>query len=131
MCSGRGWDATCVLLLFDLEVFRRHLSPVTYEFVLDLLTFIQSAQSGPFDRRDMNEYIFTAISRLDESVPFCRVEPFHHAARHCRSLTDGPGDYSDRRPGGQRGNRVVRIWILVLEARKLGCSELPSQSLAT
>src|SRR6266567_6867814 len=26
--------------------------------------------------------IFTAISRLDESVPFCRVEPFHVTRRH-------------------------------------------------
>src|SRR5829696_1969515 len=66
----------------DFEVFRRFLAAIAHDFVLDHLPFIESAQSRPLDRGDMNENVLAAALRLNEPVAFGRVEPLHSALRH-------------------------------------------------
>ncbi len=47
------------------------------DLIGDLLPFIQAAQTGPFDRADMNEHIGAAGVGLNEPEAFRRIEPFH------------------------------------------------------
>src|SRR5690349_5747088 len=65
-----------------LEVFRRGLAAIAHEFVLDLLTFVQGAQSGTLDSRHMHKNVLTAVRRLNEAVAFGRIEPLDSSASH-------------------------------------------------
>ena len=70
----------------DLEVHRRCFSAVLFDLILDLLPFIERAQSGSLNSGDMNKHIPAAATlRLNESIALSRIEPLHGAARHCRS----------------------------------------------
>ena len=60
--------------------FARFLVP--HHFVVDFLTVIEAAESGPLYGRDMNENIRTAIVRLNEAKTFGRIEPFNSASSH-------------------------------------------------
>src|SRR5262249_38228952 len=46
------------------------------------LTFVERGQAGALDRGDMDEYVFAAVLRLNESIALGRVEPFHGASSH-------------------------------------------------
>src|SRR5262247_1206385 len=64
------------------EILGRLLAAVADQLVLDHLTFVERAQAGALDRGDMDEYVFAAVLRLNESIAFRRVEPFHGASSH-------------------------------------------------
>src|SRR5947209_78867 len=66
----------------DLEVLCGGLAAIADEFVLDVLTFVQSAEPRSLNRRNVHEYIFAAVGRLNESIPLGRVEPFYISGRH-------------------------------------------------
>jgi hypothetical protein len=51
---------------------------------LNVLTFIERAQAGSLDSRDVHEYISAASSRLNKAIAFLRVEQLHRTGRHCR-----------------------------------------------
>jgi len=82
--------STCIAGLLerspDLKVFGRLLATIAYNFVLDRLTLIKSAQACPLDSGNVNEHILPAALRLNESVPFGRVEPLHGSSSHHRLL---------------------------------------------
>jgi len=66
------------------QVYRGCFPAVVLDLKLNVLTFIERAQAGALDSRDVHEYISAAASRLDKAIAFLRVEPFHRAGRHCR-----------------------------------------------
>src|SRR5262245_24622867 len=83
------------------EILRRLLAAVADQLVLDHLTFIERAQASALDRGDMDEYVFAAVLRLNESITFRRVEPFHGAGSHlgllvCTNLIATPRPSCDR-----------------------------------
>ncbi len=55
-------------------------------FVRDLLAFVQGAESGAFDGRNVHERIFRTIVRLDEAITLSGIEPFNGAFSHIRIL---------------------------------------------
>src|SRR2546429_7481223 len=69
----------------DLEIHRRCFSAVLFDLILDLLPLVERAQSSTFDCRDVYKHVSAAALRLSKSIAFSRIEPFHRAARHCRS----------------------------------------------
>jgi hypothetical protein len=74
------------LILFDLEIYRRLLTAVTLNLVLNGLSFIERCQSGTFDGTDVYEHIFSTSLRLNEPVAFGRIEPLHSAGSHAGLL---------------------------------------------
>jgi hypothetical protein len=50
--------------------------------IFDRLTLIERTKAGTFNTGDMDEYVSAAILRLNESIAFRRVEPFHSASSH-------------------------------------------------
>jgi uncharacterized heparinase superfamily protein len=66
------------------EIHCGRFPAVVLDLELDLLTFIERAQSSALDSRDVHEYISAAACRLNKAVAFLRVEPLHRAGRHCR-----------------------------------------------
>src|SRR5579864_2721190 len=66
----------------DFEIFRRRPAAVGHEFVFHGLTFIERAQAGALDGRDMDENVLVAARRFDEPVALGRVEPFDGALLH-------------------------------------------------
>src|SRR3984893_17725301 len=67
----------------NLEVLSRSFAPVRDFLVFDDLPLIETAEAGSFDRRDVDEHIFTAAAlRLDEPIALGRIEPLHGAFRH-------------------------------------------------
>jgi hypothetical protein len=66
----------------NLQIFCRCFSLVRYFLVFDTLPLIEAAQAGSLDGRDMNKHIFSAALRLNKSVAFLGIEPFHRTARH-------------------------------------------------
>src|SRR5947209_11852054 len=90
--SFGGWLATALkrgaarLILFDLEIYRRLLTAVTLNLVLNGLSFIERCQSGTLDGTDVYEHIFSTSLRLNEPVAFGRIEPLHSAGSHAGLL---------------------------------------------
>jgi len=68
------------------EVHRGRFPAVVLDLELDLLTFIERAQSSALDGGDVHEDIPASICGLNETIALLRVEPLHRAARHCRIL---------------------------------------------
>src|SRR5215470_6918655 len=66
----------------DLEIHRRCFPAVLFHLILDLLPFIERAQSSLLDRGDMDEHVFAACLRLDKSITLGRIEPLHGTTRH-------------------------------------------------
>src|SRR6202521_2972166 len=67
----------------NLEVLSRSFAPVRDFLVFDDLPLIETGEAGSFDRRDVDEHIFTAATlRLDEPIALGRIEPLHGAFRH-------------------------------------------------
>jgi len=66
----------------DLDVLGRLLTAITDNLIFDRLTLIERTKAGTFDSGDMDEYVSAAILRLNESIAFRRVAPFHSASSH-------------------------------------------------
>src|SRR5215467_8732727 len=66
----------------NLEIHRGCFPAVLFDLILDLLPFIERAQSSALNRGDMDEHVFAASLRLDKSIALGRIEPLHGAARH-------------------------------------------------
>jgi hypothetical protein len=64
------------------EVLCRRLTSIRGFLVFDGLTLIERAKACPFDCRNMNEHIFAATLRLNESITLGRIEPFDGTDRH-------------------------------------------------
>src|SRR6266511_3837795 len=70
-----------------LDILCRRFALIRDFLVFDDLPFIQTAETGPLDRRDMDKHIFSAPAlRLNKSVALRRVEPLHGAFSHFASL---------------------------------------------
>src|SRR6516165_1791298 len=52
------------------------------QLIAELLTLPQIVHPGAFHRRDVNEHVSAAGFRLDEAIPFLRIEPFDRTGRH-------------------------------------------------
>ena len=66
------------------EVFRRRLAglAIGYDFVGQLLAFVQLVHARALDRADMNENILASVIRLNETKTFLAVEPLHNSLTH-------------------------------------------------
>ena len=96
MNVGNGeWPAYCITetrgRLLNLEMHRRCFTAVLFDLILEVLPFIERAQSSALDRRDVDEYVFAACLRLNKSVTLRRIEPLHGAARHFDLPSDDLG----------------------------------------
>jgi hypothetical protein len=74
----------CFSLLFSSEAVSRNLARtlVADEFIGDLLTIVELAETSAFYGRDMYEDILRAVIGLDEAVALSCVEPFYSTGRH-------------------------------------------------
>ncbi len=63
-------------------------SSIGHDLKRDLLSLVETVQSGAFDRADMHENILAAIIRLDETEAFLAVEPLYGSLRHEKLLSD-------------------------------------------
>ena len=70
----------CCIIMF--LVSGGSLSPIIItaancsDLILEVLPFIERAQSSALDRGDVDEYVFAACLRLNKSVTFRRIEPW-------------------------------------------------------
>src|SRR5690606_27332943 len=73
---------------FGLQLTSRFLARATValDFVGNLLVFVQAAQAGLLDSRDVDEDVLAAVIRLDEAVTLGGVEPFYSAGSHFQDL---------------------------------------------
>jgi hypothetical protein len=68
------------------EVHRGRFPAVLLDLELDLLTFIERAQSGALDGGDVHEDVPASTCGLNETIALLRVEPLHRSVRHFRIL---------------------------------------------
>jgi hypothetical protein len=88
--SNQNWQQalspeTSPANLSHLEIFRRFLAAICDDFVLNVLAFVEGAQSGALNGRDVNEHILATALRLDKAIALGRVEPLHSACSHYQS----------------------------------------------
>jgi hypothetical protein len=76
--------ALCAAALDGAQIFsgRFAAAAVGHDFEGDLLSLIEGAHSGAFDRADVHEDILVAIFRLDEAEAFLAIEPLHCSLVH-------------------------------------------------
>jgi len=94
MNVGNGeWSAYCVTRspetrgrLLNLEINRRCFSTVLFDFILDVLPFVERAQSSALNCGDVDEHVPAARLRLNETVALGRIEPLP------RAIVDLPTD---------------------------------------
>jgi hypothetical protein len=55
-----------------------------FQLIAHLLPFVQIAQPGTLDGRDVHEHILRSVFRLNEAVAFLAVEPLYGSDRHRR-----------------------------------------------
>ena len=72
----------CTRSALNLEILCRCFALARDFLVLDNLPFIETGEAGSLDSRDMDEHIFAAALRLNETVTLGRVEPFDRALSH-------------------------------------------------
>ena len=73
----------CIGGLKDLQIHCRAFPiPSGLKLVGNLLIFIKPSESSTLNRGNVYENILAAIFRLDETIPFCWVEPFDCTSRH-------------------------------------------------
>jgi hypothetical protein len=77
-----AWLAGLAESALNLEIFCRGLAFIRDLFVFDDLSFIETAQAGPLDCRDVDENIFATALRLNEAVALLRIEPLHRTFSH-------------------------------------------------
>jgi hypothetical protein len=58
----------------DLEIHRRCFAAVLFDLILDVLPFIERAQSSALDCGDVDEHVPAALLRLNESIALGRIE---------------------------------------------------------
>jgi hypothetical protein len=80
-----------------LKIRCRQLAAFADDIVAHLLTLTQHAHSGTFDRGDVDEYILSAVVRLDEAESLLRIEKLY-----CANCHDGLQWNADRRPFAAR-----------------------------
>jgi hypothetical protein len=68
------------------------------------LPLIETAETGSFDGRDVDEHIFAAALRLNEPISLLRVEPLHGTFRHIcsRQVYQQPDSFPQRYPQGMQ-----------------------------
>ena len=64
------------------QVFGGSLAPIFPLFVTNLCTLIEAAQTGLLDCRDVHEYVFATVVRLNEAVSFGGIKPFNSTCSH-------------------------------------------------
>src|ERR1041385_8000375 len=89
--------ATSHAKLSHLEIFRRFLAAICDDLVLNVLAFVEGAQSGALDGRDVNEHILATALRLDKAIALGRVKPLHSACSHYQSPSLKKNKSSDDR----------------------------------
>jgi len=102
LSSNQNWrqalsPATSPANLSHLEIFRRFLAAICDDFVLNVLAFVEGAQSGALNGRDVNEHILATALRLDKAIALGRVEPLHSACSHYQSPSLKKNKSSDDR----------------------------------
>src|SRR5215475_739671 len=80
----RGCPRSISARLGELKIARRGLTcaPVRLDLEGDLLAFDEAAQTGPFERADMDEYVLAAVIGLNEAIAFLTIIPFYDAHIH-------------------------------------------------
>ena len=70
--------------LVDAKVLGAGLAAhrVLFRFERDLLTFVERAQTCPFDGRNVDENVRSTIIGLNEAKTLGRVEPLNCSGRH-------------------------------------------------
>src|SRR5262249_24645472 len=130
----------------DLKVHCRCFPAVLLDLILDVLPFVERAQSRALDCGDVDEHVLAATLQLNESIALIRIEPLHRAARHCRSPIDdaqilsGFVAWQPRRlpscahldfgapPPWSRRRRKSRIkWLGIGQEKRCACSHSPSR----
>src|SRR5262249_49894902 len=89
--ASASWSSETRGRLLNLEIHRRCFPAVLLDLVLEVLPFIERAQSSALDRGDVDKYIFATCLRLDKTIALGRIEPLHGAARHYDLPNDDPG----------------------------------------
>ena len=90
MNVGNGeWSAYCVTRspetrgrLLNPEIHRRCFPAVLFDLILDLLPFVERAQSGALNSGDVHKHIPAAALWLNETIALGWIEPLHRAVRH-------------------------------------------------
>ena len=80
-CSngGQNKEGEASLFLLDLEIYRRFLTAIALNLILNGLSFVERHQTGTFDCANVYEHIFAAALRLNESIALSWIEPLHSA----------------------------------------------------
>jgi len=65
-----------------LQIRRCELATLAHHIVAHLLTLIEGAHPGALDRGDMDEYILSAVLRLDEAKALLRIEKLDSTCCH-------------------------------------------------
>jgi hypothetical protein len=65
-----------------LQVCSGQLAALAHDIVGELLALIEVTHSSALDRGDMDEYVLTAIRRLNESKALLRIEELHSTFSH-------------------------------------------------
>ena len=68
--------------LRGLQIGGRGLALFSDQLVADLLIFVQGAQTGALNGRDVDEHVRTARIGLNETKTFCGVEPLNRTCSH-------------------------------------------------
>src|SRR5690348_6261776 len=68
--------------LRGLQVGSRGLALFSDQLVADLLIFVQGAQTGAFNSRDVDEHVRAAGVGLNETKTFSGVEPLNRTRSH-------------------------------------------------
>jgi hypothetical protein len=81
---GRSEMALRAAALDGAQVFggRFAAAAVGHNVKGDLLSLVESAHSGAFDRADMDEDILVAVFRLNEAEALLAIEPLHGSLVH-------------------------------------------------
>jgi hypothetical protein len=68
---------------FRLQVGCRKLAVLTaFDVELHLLALEQLRETGPLERRDVDEHVLRAVVGLNEAEPSGRIEPLDRTGRH-------------------------------------------------
>ena len=67
-----------------LELGRGHLArlAIPFQFVGQLVAFVQRANARTLDRGDVHEHVGAAVIGLDEAKALGRIEPLYSTGRH-------------------------------------------------
>ncbi len=84
--SERDW----LELARGLQTIGRRLAgaAVGDDFIGDLLAFIETGQTSAFNRTDVNENIWPAGIRLNETKTLLGIKPLYDACLHSNSFQD-------------------------------------------